>query len=181
MGDSELMVTETSAAETYPSDGYNNTTASNPVPEAAAAAPAEVAGEAGVQDNSSYELGYSGDGNAYTAGDPNSVLQQAQFSATNESKQADGAPDANSGAVGNEATDSTMVSGEHLSVNGGVDTAGLENGNALEHVDGSADEKQLTDAYGIFMPFLSDLSCLYYYLEFCKKNQNSILWLGIEL
>jgi pre-mRNA-processing factor 39 len=155
MGDSETMVTETSAAETYPSDGYNNTTASNPVPEAAA--PAKVAGEAGVQDNSSYELGYSGDGNAYTAGDPNSVLQQAQFSATNESKQADGAPDANSGAVGNEATDSTMVSGEHLSVNGGVDTAGLENGNALEHVDGSADEKQLTDAYGIFMPFLYDI------------------------
>jgi hypothetical protein len=50
-----------------------------------------------------------------------------------------------------------MVSGEHLSVNGGVDTVGLENGNALEHVDGSADEKQLTDAYGIFMPFLYDI------------------------
>ncbi|CAJ2632893.1 pre-mRNA-processing factor 39-like protein [Trifolium pratense] len=143
MGDTEPMVTETSAVETYPSDGYNNT-ASDPVPEAAAPAPAEVAGEAGVQDNSSYELG---DGNAYTAGDPNSVLQQAQFSATNESKQVAGVPDANSGAVGNEATDSTMVSGEHLSVNGGVDTVGLENGNALEHVNGSADEKQLTDAY----------------------------------
>ncbi|CAK8543657.1 unnamed protein product [Lathyrus sativus] len=150
MGDSEPMVAETSATESYPLDGYDNTnTASNPVPEAGATAVAEVAGEAAAQANSGYELPYSGDGSAYAAGGPNSVLQQAQFSAVDESKQAIGVPDANdaSGVVGMEATESAIVSGDHSSVNGGVDTTGHENGNAPENVDGSADEKQLTDAY----------------------------------
>jgi len=157
MADSETMVAEASAAETYPSDGYNNTS-SNPVPEAGAnvPAPAEVAGEAAAaaQPNSGYAFAYSGDGNAYNAGDPNSVLQ-AQFSATNESKQAAGVPNEDSSLVGKEAMDSAMVSADHSSVNGSVDTVGLENGNASENVDGSADEKQLTDAYGMYMPFLS--------------------------
>lgn len=90
----------------------------------------------------------------YAVGGPNYVLQQAQFSDVNESKQPIGVPDANdaSGVVGMEATESTMVSGEHSSLNGGVDTTGLENGNALENVEGSADEKQLTDAYGMYTP-----------------------------
>ncbi|RHN48273.1 putative tetratricopeptide-like helical domain-containing protein [Medicago truncatula] len=148
MGDSETMVAEASAAETYPSDGYNNTS-SNPVPEAGAnvPAPAEIAGEAAAaQPNSGYAFAYSGDGNAYTAGDPNSVLQ-AQFSATNESKQAAEVPNEDSSLVGKEAMDSAMVSADHSSVNGSVDTVGLENGNASENVDESADEKQLTDAY----------------------------------
>ncbi|CAI8614389.1 unnamed protein product [Vicia faba] len=147
MGDSEPMVAQTSVAEPYPLDGYNNT-ASNPVPETGSTAVAELAGEAAAQANSSYELPYSGDGSAYPAGGPDSV-QQAQFSAVNESKQDIGVPDANdaSGVVGMEAAESAMVSSDHSSVNGGVDTSGLENGNAPENVDSSADEKQLTDAY----------------------------------
>ncbi|XP_004493823.1 pre-mRNA-processing factor 39-1 isoform X1 [Cicer arietinum] len=145
MGDSETVVAEASAAEAYPPAGYNNTV-SNPVNEAGATV--EISGEAAAQANSSYEFAYSGDGNAYAAGDPNSVLQQAQFGATNESKQGAGVPDANeaSGVSGKEAMESAMVSGDHSTVNGGVGSVGLENGNALENVDGS-DDKQLTDAY----------------------------------
>lgn len=189
MGDSETMVAEASAAETYPSDGYNNTS-SNPVPEAGAnvPAPAEIAGEAAAaQPNSGYAFAYSGDGNAYTAGDPNSVLQ-AQFSATNESKQAAEVPNEDSSLVGKEAMDSA----DHSSVNGSVDTVGLENGNASENVDGSADEKQLTDAYGMYMPFLAvmlayssgkvKLFRFYYYRSFVnKKIKSSMSRLCTEL
>lgn len=146
MGDSEPMVAETSAAESYPLDGYNNTS-SNPVPEAGATAVAEIPGEAAALANSSYEFPYSGDG------DPNSGLQQAQFSAADGAKQTVAVPDANeaSGVVGMDATESGVVSGDHSSVNGGVDTTGLENGNAPENVDGSSVEKQLTDAYGMYI------------------------------
>lgn len=193
MGDSETMVAEASAAETYPSDGYNNTS-SNPVPEAGAnvPAPAEIAGEAAAaQPNSGYAFAYSGDGNAYTAGDPNSVLQ-AQFSATNESKQAAEVPNEDSSLVGKEAMDSAMVSADHSSVNGSVDTVGLENGNASENVDESADEKQLTDAYGMDMPFLAvmlayslgkvKLFRFYYYWSFVnKKIKSSMSRLCTEL
>lgn len=141
MGDSETVAAETSAAETYPSAGYEDT-ASNPVTEAGTT-PAEFAGEATAQVNSSHGVTYSGDGNAY-AGDPNSVLQQAQFNANNDSKQAAGVPDAN------EAT--PMDADNNSSVNGTVGSAaGLVNGNAVENVDGSADEKQLTENYGIYM------------------------------
>lgn len=174
MGDSETVVAEASAAEAYPPAGYNNTV-SNPVNEAGATV--EISGEAAAQANSSYEFAYSGDGNAYAAGDPNSVLQQAQFGATNESKQGAGVPDANeaSGVSGKEAMESAMVS-----VNGGVGTVGLENGNALENVDGS-DDKQLTDAYGIYMLFFtltlpilftkSKVILSYCYLSFEKKSE----------
>lgn len=153
MGDSEIVVAEASAAETYASAGYD-ATSSNPAPEAGASATAaEFTGE-GAQANSTYGFTYSGEGNAY-AGDPNSVLQQTQFTATDESKQTSGETNANeaSGALGNAATNSTMVSGDNSSVNGGVGAGatGLENGNALENVDGSADEKQLADGYGIYL------------------------------
>lgn len=141
MGDSETVAAETSAAETYPSTGYEDT-ASNPVTEAGVT-PAEFAGEATAQVNSSHGVTYSGEGNAY-AGDPNSVLQQAQFNANNDSKQAAGVPDTN------EAT--PMDADNNSSVNGAVGSAaGLVNGNA--GLDGSADEKQLTDNYGIYMLF----------------------------
>ncbi|KAK7336907.1 hypothetical protein VNO77_17460 [Canavalia gladiata] len=153
MGDSESVVTETSAAEAYASAaaGYADT-GSNPIPDAGAAA-GESAGEA-AQANSTYGFGYSnaGEGNAY-AGDPNSVLQQAQFNATDDSKQAVAANDANEASgLANTATESTAVSDYNSSVNGTVvgavaNATGLENGNALENVDGSADEKQLADGY----------------------------------
>ncbi|TKY62316.1 Cysteine-rich repeat secretory protein 3 [Spatholobus suberectus] len=152
MGDSESVVTETSGAEAYASAGYADT-GLNPVLEAGATVD-QSAGEA-AQATSTYGFGYSnvGDGNAY-AGDPNSVLQQAQFNATNDSKQAAGATDANdaSTALGNTPAESTLVSDYNSSVNGDVvgevaNAAGLENGNALENVDGSADEKQLADGY----------------------------------
>ncbi|KAG4393781.1 hypothetical protein GLYMA_03G167000v4 [Glycine max] len=152
MGDSEAVVTEASAAEAYASAGYAET-GSNPAPEAGATVD-QSAGEA-AQASSTYGYGYSnvGDVNSY-AGDPNSILQQAQFSATGESKPAGGAADSNeaSAGVGSTAADSTMVSDYNSSVNGGVagavtNTSGLENGNALENADGSADEKQQADGY----------------------------------
>ncbi|ESW34589.1 hypothetical protein PHAVU_001G164500 [Phaseolus vulgaris] len=155
MADSESVVTEASAhsaAETYASAGYAES-GSNPALEAGTTVD-EPAGE-GAQSTSTYEYGYSntGDVNAYT-GDPNSVLQQAQFNATGDTKPAGGLPDANeaSAAVGNTAAEPALVSDYSSSVNGGVvgavaNSAGLENGNALENVDGSADEKQLADGY----------------------------------
>ncbi|KAL3029134.1 hypothetical protein AAZX31_03G148500 [Glycine max] len=152
MGDSEAVVTEASAAEAYASAGYAET-GSNPAPEAGATVD-QSAGEA-AQASSTYGYGYSnvGDVNSY-AGDPNSILQQAQFSATGESKPAGGAADSNeaSAGVGSTAADSTMVSDYNSSVNDGVagavtNTSGLENGNALENADGSADEKQQADGY----------------------------------
>ncbi|KAG5043631.1 hypothetical protein JHK87_007546 [Glycine soja] len=152
MGDSEAVVTEASAAEAYASAGYAET-GSNPAPEAGATVD-QSAGEA-TQASSTYGYGYSnvGDVNSY-AGDPNSILQQAQFSATGESKPAGGAADSNeaSAGVGSTAADITMVSDYNSSVNGGVagavtNTSGLENGNALENADGSADEKQQADGY----------------------------------
>ncbi|XP_061343391.1 pre-mRNA-processing factor 39-1 isoform X2 [Gastrolobium bilobum] len=152
MGDSETVVAETSMAETYASAGYADTV-SNPVPEAGDTVPQSA--EEAAMGNSTYGFGYSnvGDGNAY-AGDPNSVLQEAQFNATDDSKQAVGVTDANvaSSGIGNTATESALVSDYNSSVNGGVvgevaNEAGLENGNALENIDGSADEKQLADGY----------------------------------
>ncbi|KAJ1416655.1 Tetratricopeptide-like helical domain superfamily [Sesbania bispinosa] len=151
MGDSETVVAQTSTAETYASAEYADTV-SNPAPEAGATAVAESAGE-GAQANPAYGFGYSnaGDGNAYAAGDPNSVLQQAQFNATNDSKPSGGVSDANeaSSVLGNIATESSDYTS---SVNGGsvgaaANAAGLENGNALDSVEGSTDEKQLADGY----------------------------------
>lgn len=172
MGDSEPVVTEASAAEAYASAGYAET-GSNPTPEAGAAVD-QSAGEA-AQASSTYGYGYSnvGDTNAY-AGDPNSVLQQAHFSATGDSKPAGAAADANeaSAGVGTTAAESTMVSDYNSSVNGGVvgavaNAVGLENGNALENADGSADEKQQADGYGVPFSFTfllsMELSCFKFY------------------
>ncbi|CAJ1899427.1 unnamed protein product [Sphenostylis stenocarpa] len=155
MADSESVVTEASAhsaAETYASAGYAES-GSNLAPEASVAVD-QPAGE-GAQSTSAYGFGYSnsGDANAYT-GDPNSVLQQAQFNATGESKAPGGVPDANeaSAGLGSTADEPAMVSDYSSSVNGGgvsalANSAGHVNGNALENVDGSADEKQLADGY----------------------------------
>ena len=158
MGDSETVVAEASAAETYAtaagSGGYADSV-SNPNQEAVPTA-AESAGEA-AQANSNYVFGYSnaGEGNAYS-GDPNSMLQQAQFHATDDSKQGVGVTGANevSSGLGNAAMESTQVPDYNSSVNGGAVAAvanamGLENGNALENTVGSADEKQLADGYGM--------------------------------
>ncbi|XP_020220357.1 pre-mRNA-processing factor 39 isoform X4 [Cajanus cajan] len=152
MGDSELVATGASAAEAYASAGYAEA-GSNPVPEAGAAVD-QSAGEA-AQGASAYGFGYSnaGDANAY-AGDPNSVLQQAQFNATGDSKQPDGVTDANEASTGLGSTpaESAVVSDFNSSVNGGVvgavaNASELENGTPLETVDGAADEKQLADGY----------------------------------
>jgi len=179
MADSESVVTEASAhsaAETYATAVYAES-GSNPVIEASATTVDQPAGE-GAQSTSTYEFGYSntGDVNAYT-GDPNSVLQQAQFNATGDTKPAGGLPDANeaSAGVGSTAAEPAMVSDYSSSVNGGVvgavtNSAGLENGNALENVDGSADEKQLADGYGADFSFL--FSCYHYVFYFyflCQK------------
>jgi len=170
MADSESVVTEASAhsaAETYASAGYAES-GSNPALEAGTTVD-EPAGE-GAQSTSTYEYGYSntGDVNAYT-GDPNSVLQQAQFNATGDTKPAGGLPDANeaSAAVGSTAAEPALVSDYSSSVNGGVvgavaNSAGLENGNALENVDGSADEKQLADGYGVDFFFMLSI----YFMNF---------------
>ncbi|KAL2321089.1 hypothetical protein Fmac_030058 [Flemingia macrophylla] len=144
MGDSE-----TAPAEVYASAGYAET-GSN-LAQAAGAAVDQLAGEA-AQGTSTYEFGYSNaaDANAY-AGDPNSVLQQAQFNATGDPKQPDGVTNVNeaSSELGSTAAESNVVSDYNSSVNGGAATnaSGLENGNAMENADGSADEKQLTDGY----------------------------------
>ncbi|KAK7284152.1 hypothetical protein RJT34_18893 [Clitoria ternatea] len=152
MGDSESVVTETSAAEAaYASAGYADP-GPNPVPEAGAAT-GESAGEAAQVATQGFGYSSAGDGNAY-AGDPNSVLQQAQFNATDDSKQGSGVTDANQSntGIGNTVAESTITSDYNSSVNGGAvaavaNSAGLENGIALESVDGSAEEKQLADGY----------------------------------
>ncbi|KAI4301036.1 hypothetical protein L6164_034355 [Bauhinia variegata] len=153
MGDSETVVAENSATASYTSTGYAGAIP-NIVPELAPTT-VESTGEAS-QGNSSFGFGYSsvGDGNAYS-GDPNSVLQQAQFNTTEGTKQAVAVGDTNDTASGrgNTATESTQVPEYNSSVNGSVvgevpTATGLENGNALENVDGSADEKQLADGYG---------------------------------
>lgn len=158
MADSESVATEASAhsaADAYASAGYAES-GSNPAIEAGATTD-QPAGEGG-QSTSTYGFGYSntGDVNAYT-GDPNSVLQQSQFNATGDTKPAGGVPDANeaSAGVGSTAAEPALTSNYSSSVNGSVtNPAGLENGNALENVDGSADEKQLADGYGVDLFFM---------------------------
>ncbi|KAF1881085.1 hypothetical protein Lal_00023118 [Lupinus albus] len=153
MGDSETVVAEAYAAEVYSSTG-NADTVMNPVPGAGQAV-AEFARE-GAEGNSTYGFGYSnaGVGNAY-AGDPNSVLQ-AQFSATDDNKQAVGATGTveASGGLGNAATEPAQVSEYNSAANGSVigaavNATGHENGNAMENVDGPGDEKQLADGYTV--------------------------------
>lgn len=145
MADSETVAEASAAAAvSYAATGYADAIP-NPVPEAVVNV-AESSGE-GHQANATYELNCStfGDGNAYS-GDPNSVLQQAQFNST------DGIPqtDTNQTASGNTAAESAQVTNYNPSVNG-VDgnATGLENGSALENIDGSADVKQLADGYGM--------------------------------
>ncbi|KAE9621885.1 putative tetratricopeptide-like helical domain-containing protein [Lupinus albus] len=137
MGDSETVVAEASAAEVYASAGHADT-AMNPVLEAGQTI-TDSAGE-GAEGNSTYGFGYSNAGDGTYAGDPNSVLQ-AQFSATDDNKQAVGmiGTDEASGRLGNAATEPVQVSEYNSAVNGSVvgamgNATGHENGNAVENI-----------------------------------------------
>lgn len=149
MGDSET-VAEASAAVSYTSGSYTSTgyadAIPNPAPEVATVAESS---EEANQANATYESNCSnfGDGNPY-GGDPNSVLQQAQFNTTDGTQQIV----TNQTASGNTATESAQMSEYNSSVNGAVANAtGLENGSALENIDGSTEEKQLADGFGMIL------------------------------
>ncbi|KAI9085796.1 hypothetical protein K1719_032210 [Acacia pycnantha] len=147
MGDSEA-VTENSAAVSFNSASYTSSGQAdampNPIPEAVSTA-VDSSSEA-QQGSATFEpnCSDSGDGNAYS-GDPNSIQQQAQFNPTDGTMQTD----ANQTASGNTVTGYPQVPDYNSSVNGTVANAtGLENGNVLENIDGSAaDEKQFADGY----------------------------------
>ncbi|KAF7804603.1 Pre-mRNA-processing factor 39 [Senna tora] len=155
MGDSETVVAETSAAVSYSSGGYNSTDYVGALPnsvEEAGHTVADSTGEA-AQANLTYGFGYPNvsDVNAYGV-ETNSSLQQAQFNPTNEAKQdIEVVNNETVSGLGDKATESTQVADYNSSLNGSVvagaveNATGHENGSALENIDGSADEKQLTD------------------------------------
>ncbi|XP_054806483.1 pre-mRNA-processing factor 39-1-like isoform X2 [Prosopis cineraria] len=146
MGDSEPL-TEKSAAVSFNSGSYTSSGQADAIPNAIpeAVPPVVESSLEAQQANATFESNCSnfGDGNAYS-GDPNSVLQQAQFNTTDGTMQTD----ANQTASGSTTTEYPQVPDYNSSVNGAMTNAtGLENGNVLENIDGSAEEKQLADGY----------------------------------
>lgn len=160
MGDSETVVAEPSAAVSYSSGSYTSSGYGGAITNSVHEAGPTVAESTGDATQASLTYGFGNtsvnDVNEY-GGDPNSVLQQAQVNTTNEAEQDAGVIDSNETASGlaNTVIESTQIPGDNSSLEGSdvgraVENAtGLENGNALEIINGSTDEKQRADGCGI--------------------------------
>ncbi|XP_023879804.1 pre-mRNA-processing factor 39-1 isoform X2 [Quercus suber] len=165
MGDSETVLSETSAEMGYSSGSHTSTgyveASSNVAPDtgappseatggfaAAAAAPADA--------NSTVPGGSdSGDGNINST-EPNLVMQEAQVDTTFETKPDVGVANTIEKATGleNAAAELSQSAGNNSSVNGSVVEAGylaVENGIASENVGRVADEQQFDG----FVPAMS--------------------------
>ncbi|XP_062148038.1 pre-mRNA-processing factor 39-1 isoform X4 [Alnus glutinosa] len=160
MGDSETVVSETSAAMDYAPASYTSTgyadASSNVVPNTDAS-PSEATGDfaasASLADANSTVPGGSdlGDGNVYGT-EPNPVMQEAHVNTTFEPK-----PPVSSEKVSDPesaAAKLSQVAGTNYSVNASVGEAGnlaVENGNASDNVGRAVDEQQFDG----FVPAMS--------------------------
>ncbi|KAK5820201.1 hypothetical protein PVK06_025247 [Gossypium arboreum] len=125
MGDSEAVVTDSSASMDYTSAVYNST--------GSGACPPEATGDPNAS-------GAPVDGTyAASGGYLNSAGQKGQICVTNESKPTGGSTDGNAINAGNTAVDATKTAGYSISLNGNIvnearNTTMVENGNVLDNV-----------------------------------------------
>lgn len=158
MGDSETVVSETSAVMDYAPASYTSTgyadASSNVVPNTDAS-PSEATGDfaasAALGDANSTVPGGSdlGDGNVYGT-EPNSVMEEAHVNTTFETKPAVSSEEITDPE--NAATKLSQVAGTNYSVNASVGEVGnlaVENGNASDNVGRVVDEQQF-DGFGMF-------------------------------
>ncbi|TYI74930.1 hypothetical protein E1A91_D07G238700v1 [Gossypium mustelinum] len=125
MGDSEAVVTDSSASMDYTSAVYNSTGSGACPPEATGDPNASIAPVDGTY--------------AASGGYLNSAGQEGQISITNESKPTGGSTDGNAINAGNTAVDATKTAGYSISLNGNIvnearNTTTVENGNVLDNV-----------------------------------------------
>ncbi|XP_030934147.1 pre-mRNA-processing factor 39 isoform X4 [Quercus lobata] len=164
MGDSETVLSETSAEMGYTSGSHTSTgyveASSNVAPDTGAS-PSEATGgfaasAAPADANSTVPGGSdSGDGNINST-EPNLVMQEAQIDTTFETKPDVGVANTSEKATGleNAATELSQSAGNNSSVNGSVVETGylaVENGIASENVGRVADEQQFDG----FVPAMS--------------------------
>ncbi|KAM3731179.1 hypothetical protein ACB098_12G143000 [Castanea mollissima] len=164
MGDSETVLSETSAVMGYTSGSQTSmgyVEASSNVAPDTGASPSEATGgfaasAAPADANSTVPGGSdSGDGNINSM-EPNLVMQEAQVDTTFETKPDVGVANTSEKATGleNAATELSQSAGNNSSVNGSVVEAGylaVENGTASENVGRVADEQQFDG----FVPAMS--------------------------
>ncbi|KAM4070133.1 hypothetical protein ACB094_12G141500 [Castanea mollissima] len=164
MGDSETVLSETSAVMGYTSGSQTSmgyVEASSNVAPDTGASPSEATGgfaasAAPADANSTVPGGSdSGDGNINSM-EPNLVMQEAQVDTTFETKPDVGVANTSEKATGleNAATELSQSAGNNSSVNGSVAEAGylaVENGTASENVGRVADEQQFDG----FVPAMS--------------------------
>ncbi|XP_075648767.1 pre-mRNA-processing factor 39-1 isoform X4 [Castanea sativa] len=164
MGDSETVLSETSAVMGYTSGSQTSmgyVEASSNVAPDTGASPSEATGgfaasAAPADANSTVPGGSdSGDGNINST-EPNLVMQEAQVDTTFETKPDVGVANTSEKATGleNAATELSQSAGNNSSVNGSVVEAGylaVENGTASENVGRVADEQQFDG----FVPAMS--------------------------
>ncbi|KAL4351329.1 hypothetical protein GQ457_06G028590 [Hibiscus cannabinus] len=135
MGDSEAVVTNSSAIMDYTSAASNST--------GSGAYPSEATGDLSAS-------GAPADGYyAASGGDSNSAGQEGQISATYYSKPAGVSTDENAADVGNVAADASKAAG-HSSLNGDVvheagNATTVENGNAFNNVGGASATPEFVD------------------------------------
>nr|KJB11039.1 hypothetical protein B456_001G237700 [Gossypium raimondii] len=125
MGDSEAVVTDSSASMDYTSAVYNSTGSGACPPEATGDPNASIAPVDGTY--------------AASGGYLNSAGQEGQISITNESKPTGGSTDGNAINAGNTAVDATKTAGYSILLNGNIvnearNTTTVENGNVLDNV-----------------------------------------------
>ncbi|MBA0549291.1 hypothetical protein Golob_020328 [Gossypium lobatum] len=125
MGDSEAVVTDSSASMDYTSAVYNST--------GSGACPPEATGDPNAS-SAPVDGTYAASG-----GYLNSAGQEGQISVTNESKPTGGSTDGNAINAGNTAVDATKTAGYSISLNGNIvnearNTTTVENGNVLDNV-----------------------------------------------
>jgi pre-mRNA-processing factor 39 len=166
MGDSETVVSETSAAMGYEPASYTSTgytdASSNVVPntDASTEAAGDFAASAAQADANSTVRGGSDlvDGNVYGT-EPNPVMQEAHVNTTFETEPAVSSEKVTDPE--NAATKLSQIAGTNYSVNASVGEAGnlaVENGNASDNVGRAVDEQQF-DGFGVFFFPLQFLLC----------------------
>ena len=155
MGDSETVLSETSAVMGYTSGSYTSTgyvdVSSNVVPDTGAFSSEATGGIAASA--------APADANPTVPGDtePNPVMQEVHVDTTFETKPAVGVANTIEKVTDpeNAATELSQSACNNSSVNGSVGEAGylaVENGNASENLGRAADEQQF-DGFGMFFFF----------------------------
>ncbi|GMJ09042.1 hypothetical protein like AT1G04080 [Hibiscus trionum] len=135
MGDSEAVVTDSSAIMDYPSASSNST--------GSGAYPSEATGDLSAS-GAPADVYYAASG-----GDPNSADQEGQTNATYYNKPAGVSADENAAGVGNIAANASEAAG-HSSLNGDVvheagNAATVENGNIFNNVGGASAAPEFVD------------------------------------